>query len=105
MKTVLPLSSATELLEKEFGQQRSPDCHICVVPKLFWGPAPAGIGGLWYLKALPPCMHGCHTIVARIWVGITNLHDIEYSPPRPTGKTRREGMSTRAFERAIAGRR
>ena len=91
MKTPIPLSSATELLAKEFARQRSPECRACSVPEPFWSPAPEGTAGLWFLKALAPCPHGCQTLVARIWVELTNLHDIEYSPPRtPARKPRRE---------------
>ena len=80
MKTLLSLASATQLLAKEFARQRSPECGTCFVPKPFWGPAPEGMTGLWYLRALEPCVHGCHTLVARIWVDITSAHDIAYAP-------------------------
>ena len=87
---MLSLSSATELLEREFARQRSSACKECRVPAPFWSPAPEGVAGLWFLPALAPCAHGCHTLVARIWVELTNLHDIEYSPPpSPTRKAKR----------------
>ena len=57
---------------------------------LFWGPAPQGFAGLWYLKALAPCKHGCHTLVAAIWVEVTARHDIESVPVRPQRRVRRE---------------
>jgi len=80
MKTTLSLSAATQLLAMEFARQKSPDCRACSVPMLFWGPAPEGLRGLWYLKALAPCAHGCNSLVAQIWVEITDRHDIEHAP-------------------------
>ena len=88
---MLSLSSATALLEREFARQRTHACLECRVPAPFWAPAPHGMAGLWFLKALAPCPHGCHSLVARIWVELTNVYDIEYSPARSaTPKPRRD---------------
>jgi hypothetical protein len=80
MKTKLSVSAATKLLATEFARQRAPGCRTCTVPMLYWGPSPEGTTGLWYLKALSHCTHGCHTLVAKIWVEITDQHEIENAP-------------------------
>ena len=96
MKTLLTLPAATQLLAKEFARKRAPECRTCTLPTPFWGPAPEDKAGLWYLRTLEPCVHGCHKVVAQIWAEITTLHAIEHAPlPRQANRTRERKVHSR----------
>lgn len=76
--------SALELygiLDREFGQLRSPRCKTCRIPLPFHRRPPDEVSANWSVGTPRECPAGCHLVIAEMVARLWTRYDIE--PERP----------------------
>jgi hypothetical protein len=76
-RTTITAPQLYAILDREFKELRSPQCHGCRVPLPYWRAPPDDVSANWNLGTPTECPHGCHLVIAEMLARMWTRFDMQ----------------------------
>jgi hypothetical protein len=76
-RQILSTAQLYAILDREFQERKSPQCHTCRVPLPFYRTPADDVSANWYIGTPSECPHHCQVIIAEVLARLWSQYDLE----------------------------
>lgn len=80
IRETVPVAHLYAILDREFKQLRSGECHTCAVPLPYWRKPPDDVSANWLIGTPTVCRHGCHLLIVELLAQLWTRYEIVRTP-------------------------